>query len=100
MLTGLNSSASHNFFHAIALPVSRARARLRDVACYLSTHWFVPLGVHFFRNRCSLSLWYPAFCLIPMSLPRRRGRLRSITIIADAEEQRNSKRSGYPLVFR
>ena len=32
--------------------VSRARARLRDVACYVSTHWFMPLGIHLSRNCC------------------------------------------------
>src|SRR5205085_12679911 len=34
--------------------VSRARARLRDVACYVSTPWFVPFGTHLCWNSFSL----------------------------------------------
>src|SRR5205085_12149499 len=38
--------------------VSRARARLRDVACYVSTHWWVPFGIHLSRNCCKAPMLF------------------------------------------
>ena len=60
--TELNSSLFATIFEGplertdsltTAKSVSRARARLRDVACYVSTHWFVPFGIHLSRNCCN-----------------------------------------------